>query len=445
MEQRRKCTRVVWCLGILGCLGLSLMSGCGEAASVGAGLSPGPGSVESNTGGDGARPLQEPTLAQVQSEISALTAPDGFDPVLFADLKQALSSALTRQTGNGVRKLAADLPTQEDNAVDDLDLQSIAGSDYLVWTHRSVGDYDQNGEVGAADLVPIALYYGATPASANWAQARVADGDSNTEVGSADIVPIAQHFGTTLAGYSIYGTPDQGQPWFPLGYMSLQDARDQQIAGSEGSPLKFSFPIPAEPQYLSFYVAPSDTVNDGIGSNEVTISTEPPGITGAGPQAGISGDLVEFIPEVTGSLLTYAWDFGGGAEPNTSSFAHPLVTLGAPGEYTVNIEVDNKFGDPASFQFTLTVEEKQGDPVDVYTVSPWGGSAGNAVTFTADVVAGTEPFTYAWDFGGGANPNTSTDASPTVTLLGAGFYEASVTVDNAYGDPDVFEFIMTVD
>jgi hypothetical protein len=432
----------IWLSG-LACLTLAALLSCGGENATGE-----PASLQADPGGQRRPPSGEAiSLTQAQAEIALLTAPKGVDAALLAELKRTLSRALASQAQAIGGKLACGLPTQAENAVDDLELQAIAGGDYLVWTYRNVGDYDQNGEVSASDLVPIAAYYLQTPANAaTWNEARVADGDGNGEVNYADIVPIAQHFGTAAAGYSIYGTPDQGQPWFPVGYMSLQDARDQQIQGEEGGPLPFSFLIPNEPQYLSFYVAPSDSVVDGISSNQVTISTVPAGITGVTPQTGISGELLEFIPAVTGSLLTYSWDFGGGADPNTSEFGRPLATLGAAGQYTVTVEVDNRFGDPASYQFTLTVEEKLGDPVDVSFVSPMFGpnnNPGSLVTFTAEVT-GTEPYTYHWDFGGGAIPNTSTDASPQVTLGNSGTYNASVTVDNAYGDPDMFEFTLSV-
>jgi C1A family cysteine protease len=82
-----------------------------------------------------------------------------------------------------------------------------------------------------------------------------------------------------------------------------------------------------------------------------------------------------------------------------------------------------------------TVETARGAPDDgfratdplVKGVSPTSGAAGSIVTLSVDVV-GTGPFTYVWDFGGGANPPTSTDAKPSVVLQGAGVHPASVTV-----------------
>jgi hypothetical protein len=438
MHLRRGRVKWMMLLTAAACLAVCAMLGCG-GGDAGTPASARPEySAQAQAGSTS-------TLAKAQAEVAALQTPAGVDAKMLSELKQALLRALAAQ--DGAAKRTSDLPLGHDNQVPDLELQSVAGGSYLVWTYRNIGDYDQNGEVNAADLVPIAMYYLATSADGEpWLKERVADGDGNSEVNSADIVPIAEHFYVAMQGYKIYGTADHSQPWFPIGFMSLQDARDQQITGDEGRPLQFSFLIPQEPQYLSFYVAPTDNVSDGIGSVEVTISTEPAGITGVTPQSGISGELVEFSPQVTGSLLRYSWDFGGGADPNTSEFAHPLETLGAAGQYTVTVTVDNDFGDPAEYQFTLTVEEKQGDPVDVSFVSPMFGpdnNPGSLVTFTAEVT-GTEPYTYHWNFGGGAIPNTSTDASPQVTLGNSGTYNASVTVDNAYGDPDQFEFTLSV-
>lgn len=66
-------------------------------------------------------------------------------------------------------------------------------------------------------------------------------------------------------------------------------------------------------------------------------------------------------------------------------------------------------------------------------VTPRNGQTGTEVTFIADVTGGP-PLTYAWDFGGGAAPNTSSDVSPTVTLGAVGDYSASLTVSNAVGN-----------
>jgi len=65
-----------------------------------------------------------------------------------------------------------------------------------------------------------------------------------------------------------------------------------------------------------------------------------------------------------------------------------------------------------------------------------------SLSFSA-TVSGIEPLSYAWDFGGGATPDTTSESSPTVTLADAGVYAATLTVTNAYGEAS-FPFTLTV-
>jgi hypothetical protein len=78
----------------------------------------------------------------------------------------------------------------------------------------------------------------------------------------------------------------------------------------------------------------------------------------------------------------------------------------------------------------------------VMGVNPRHGTADMEVTFHASV-AGAEPFEYDWDFGDGAVPGNSTEASPTVRLTSWGQHPASITVTNAYGS-DYCGFTLSV-
>jgi hypothetical protein len=86
-------------------------------------------------------------------------------------------------------------------------------------------------------------------------------------------------------------------------------------------------------------------------------------------------------------------------------------------------------------------EIEVGPPI-IKAVGPLSGVSGYAVTFGV-TLDGSQPFTYEWDFGGGALPNTSTDARPSVTLGEVGEYAAWVSIDNAYGH-DSLDFVLTV-
>jgi len=72
-------------------------------------------------------------------------------------------------------------------------------------------------------------------------------------------------------------------------------------------------------------------------------------------------------------------------------------------------------------------------PPKVNGVSPLSGTSGEIVTFSA-TVSGTPPFSFAWNFGGGAIPNNPIAQFPTVTLGNPGTYDCSLDVQNAYGN-----------
>jgi PKD repeat protein len=82
------------------------------------------------------------------------------------------------------------------------------------------------------------------------------------------------------------------------------------------------------------------------------------------------------------------------------------------------------------------------DPPLIESVSPLSGTVGADTQFAA-VVTGGSPRTYQWAFGGGAEPNTSVEHSPTVALGAAGIYSCLLHVENIYGVAD-FEFTLTV-
>jgi PKD repeat protein len=366
------------------------------------------------------------------AELEALETPDGVDAALFAQLKAELQRQLTAK---GVSKCVSAPPTGEANKVADLALiASGNGTFTLQWSYRNVGDYDQNGKVGISDITPIAMHYGETyePTDENCIQA-VVDGSSNLAVDIADITPIAVGFGVDCAGYRIQGgdTPD--------GAFSTIQSVSLDTATGDGRLFFSAGPMALEHAYIR--VAPFDSEGAaGEPSDPVQVLMDSPEIVAVSPLAGVAGRRVNFNAEVTGSLpLTYAWNFGGGAAPNTTAVAHPQVTLGVAGEYDARLTVTNPFGQDV-FDFTLTVNPAL---PEIFSVGPTEGTETYEVRFTA-IVTGSEPMTFAWDFGGGASPNTSVETSPSVTLGAPGEYSASLTVTNAAGN-DTYPFALTVE
>jgi hypothetical protein len=125
-----------------------------------------------------------------------------------------------------------------------------------------------------------------------------------------------------------------------------------------------------------------------------------------------------------------------GRFPKQYSVPLPEGALG----YVAVAAVD-QFGSRGLISNVVDVEAA-GPPV-VIGVSPQSGGAGYFVTFRA-TMAGAPPFTFEWDFGGGATPDTSTAEEPYVQLGAAGVYSGRVTATNMYSS-DSYDFEYTVE
>jgi hypothetical protein len=183
-------------------------------------------------GVDGAAPgnrHEDPALPQrsmafdlpaALAEIDALATPGNVDNLVFAELKDELARLLGEgpvawenaersasqtgefwDTGFEVMKIYSSRP----DAVFNSTTQSITAG------YVADGDYDQNGLVNAADLVPLATALGS---SAELGQLqRHIDGDRNGIVNIADIVTIARNFNTAPQMLLFGSTDIKDYPW----------------------------------------------------------------------------------------------------------------------------------------------------------------------------------------------------------------------------------------
>lgn len=376
--------------------------------------------------------IEAPTGDALEAELAALELPEGVDPVLFSHLKKALANALA-----SAGKTVSTPPTGEDNIPVNLTLTEGEGDEWtLSWEYRNLGDYDQNGTVGISDITPLAMHYGAIVGGDD-PLALVADGNLSNVVEIGDITPIAMNYNVNCAGCRI-------EVWEPTGFdYELLDTIELAAAtGKDAGWMVFEYTlVPMEGNWYRVATYDSEgTLGEYSEGLEFGLPATPPEITGVTPLTGATGATdVGFTAEVNGTLpFTYAWDFGGGADPNISDAGSPHVTLGAPGVYdTCSVTVTNNAGED-TFPFTLTI----GNPPEISDVNPLTGDSGNLVLFTA-TVTGDVPLTYSWDFGGGATPDTSSDVEPEVTLGAADSYDASVTVSNSFGE-DFLGFTLVV-
>ncbi|MEP0813581.1 MAG: PKD domain-containing protein [bacterium] len=400
-----------------------LLVGCSKADNSTSGLQP----FSAHSGDSG-------IISDLEASIRELQAPQGVDGILFETLKDELARQLKAR---GTGKFVSAAPVGPTNTVNDLAIVDNGdGTFNLTWSYRNTGDYDQNGEVGVADITPIALHFGHVETiSWNDSQDPVIDGDGNGEIGVSDITPIAINFLVECFDYAIQTSSSPGGPFTTIGSVFRSSA-------SGAGRLIFNVTLP-EGALSYIRVVPRDS-SGASGAPSVVISTapEPPTVLGVSPLEGDANEVVVFSASVAGTPpFTYSWNFGGGAIPNTSTASSPAATLGDPGTYSASVTVTNDIGSD-TFDFNLTVNAGGVSP-EITFVTPTEGLIGSQITITA-TVTGDPPLTYAWDFGGGATPNTSADASPTITLSETpGEFAASLLVTNPFGS-DQLDFNLHV-
>jgi PKD repeat protein len=86
------------------------------------------------------------------------------------------------------------------------------------------------------------------------------------------------------------------------------------------------------------------------------------------------------------------------------------------------------------------------DDLKVTITSPSGDttiSTGQSVNFQSEASFGTSPFTYQWDFGGGATDSTVQNSGSTIFST-AGTFTVNVTVTDSKGDTAQDSVIVTV-
>lgn len=171
------------------------------------------------------------------------------------------------------------------------------------------------------------------------------------------------------------------------------------------------------------------------------LTGDPPVVESVSPLDGETGSEVQFAAIVTGSVDTWAWDFGDAASPSTSDQPDPTVTLGEVGTYNCSLTASNAFGSD-QFDFSFEVTDVQGEAPVIVSVDPLSGETGAEITFTPTYTGTVE--TWDWQFGAAASPDSSPDENPLVTLGAPGTYECSVTASNSFGNDTLnFNFEVT--
>ncbi|MEQ9063719.1 MAG: choice-of-anchor L domain-containing protein [Vicingaceae bacterium] len=123
------------------------------------------------------------------------------------------------------------------------------------------------------------------------------------------------------------------------------------------------------------------------------------------------GDSVNFLNLGSSSTpgILYSWDFGAGASPATSTAENPNnVVYSSPGLKLVTLEMDVNCGDTTlTLSKGITIDEK---PAPAFTHNA-PQCEGQPINFTYTGTTGSN-WTYSWDFGSGASPQTASSQNP---------------------------------
>ena len=141
------------------------------------------------------------------------------------------------------------------------------------------------------------------------------------------------------------------------------------------------------------------------------------------PQACMPPLQVSFTNTTTGAgPLTYSWDLGNGITSTLST--PPTQTYTDTGNYVVKLTATNALGCAATSQQNVTV----GNPLADFNLPDT--VCVNAPVPLENLSTGGQ---YAWNFGSGAMPATSTQSSPEVVFSTPGTKQISLTVTAAGG------------
>jgi len=181
--------------------------------------------------------------------------------------------------------------------------------------------------------------------------------------------------------------------------------------------------------------------NIGGGENNLAVNITSP----SGDTTISAGQSVDFEGSASNgsSPYTYLWNFDGGATDSTEQ--NPgSITFSTAGTYTVTLTVTDSSGSTAEASVIVTVEPSTAfigsitSPSGNTTISP-----GQSVNFQSTVSNGTSPYTFEWDFGGGAT-NSTVENPGLIIFNTAGTYTVTLTVTDGSGEQTHASVIVTV-
>lgn len=340
---------------------------------------------------------------------------------LLDELQRELSRQLGETTDRGISEAAVGAG----NEVFSLVIEELPGSGNLYelsWTEVLRGDYDGNGQVNAADLVPLARHFDEVVAyrdpldangvaywpdgnyygwdTTNWERSRV-DGNRDGIISLADVTTIAQHFGELLDGYRVYhsfnGAEAELLPWPGLPEAPMSISRlDSEIIALNNRRYSFIVKLP-EIGVHTLSVAPYTIAAGAEGSLSLPLDYTRPGELiaefSAVPAAGDSPLPVAFDASAStceyGEILDYAWDFDSDGSIDQSGDSQLAQhTYETSGGFSCRLLVTDNFGRTAELSRLIAVD---GAPQVKLNLSSDDTFTYDGILLSAEVIPGLLP------------------------------------------------------
>ena len=169
---------------------------------------------------------------------------------------------------------------------------------------------------------------------------------------------------------------------------------------------------------------------------EIEVTNVPPSIEATidptDPEEGEEVTIEVTASDVSGSSITYEYEYGDGTAPRTTGQSTVQHTWVDSGTFTLTVSATDNKGGVGTDEVEVVVTNLPPTLTDVFAP---GGFEGVPMTFRA---TGTDPgddeLTFTWDFGDGSDPVTGAEVQHT--YADSDTYEVTVTVDDGDGGED---------
>jgi len=155
---------------------------------------------------------------------------------------------------------------------------------------------------------------------------------------------------------------------------------------------------------------------------------------------GLVGQEITFSGSASGGAIPYTWfwDFGDG---NWSNEQNPTNIYSESGTYIVTLIVTDVASQTDSDSTNAVIIS--GETPTAYANGPYQGMIGEEIQFNGDVIGGTSPYLWLWDFGDG---ETSNHRDPIHIYDEIGDYIVRLTVidDLGFSDTDNTSCIVSI-